>query len=175
MDCNLICLYHTYRSISMASIVDPVLKAATSNNTKRFTIFAPNDSFIMTMPKYGQDRLFSAASWNLLKSVSLINPHLPNGLSHPYQLDESIFHLRVCRVGLCHKNGTPGLYWLKDCLTCFTINPYTMKNCGKTKLYGSTPCLILLDCPKYSRSCESFPKGSWDTSISVLQFNMKSF
>ena len=27
-------------------------------------------------------------------SVILINPHLPNGLSHPYQLDESIFHLR---------------------------------------------------------------------------------
>ena len=26
-----------------------------------------------------------------------LNPHLPNGLSHPYQLDDSIFHLRgVC-------------------------------------------------------------------------------
>ena len=24
----------------------------------------------------------------------ILNPHLPNGLSHPYQLDESIFHLR---------------------------------------------------------------------------------
>ena len=30
------------------------------------------------------------------KAVSLkhfLNPYLPNGLSHPYQLDESIFHL----------------------------------------------------------------------------------
>ena len=25
---------------------------------------------------------------------SKVNPHLPNGLSHPYQLDGSIFHLR---------------------------------------------------------------------------------
>ena len=54
----------------MASIVDPALKAATGNNTLKFTVFAPNDSYIMTMPKYGQDRLFSATSWNLLKSVS---------------------------------------------------------------------------------------------------------
>ena len=26
--------------------------------------------------------------------VMYFNPHLPNGLSHPYQLDESIIHLR---------------------------------------------------------------------------------
>ena len=28
----------------------------------------------------------------------LLNPHLPNGLSHSYQLNESIFHLRGCLV-----------------------------------------------------------------------------
>ena len=54
----------------MASIVDMDLKAATSNASRRFTIFAPNDSYIMSMPKYGKDRLFNASSWALLKSVS---------------------------------------------------------------------------------------------------------
>ena len=28
------------------------------------------------------------------KLPKYLNPHLPNGDSHPYQLDESIFHLR---------------------------------------------------------------------------------
>ena len=68
------------------------------------------------------------------------NPNLPNGLSHPYQLNESIFHfwciffifiiflieipvskqcrpwsdalIWVCTICLCPKNGTPGLYGL---------------------------------------------------------------
>lgn len=58
-----------FTSISLASIVDPELKAATNNTTKRYTVFAPNDSFIMTMPKYGQDRLFSPSAWTFLKTV----------------------------------------------------------------------------------------------------------
>ena len=60
-----------FSSITLASIVDSELKAATNNLTKRFTIFAPNDSFITTMPSYGQDRLFSASSHNLIKSVGI--------------------------------------------------------------------------------------------------------
>ena len=63
-------------------------------------------------------------------AFSDINPHLPNGLSHPYRLDESIFHLRgvwcmffifiilliEIPVSICLRpeNGTPGLYELKS-------------------------------------------------------------
>ena len=37
-----------------------------------------------------------AMAWENLSSevCDQVNPHLPNGLSHPYQLDESVFHLR---------------------------------------------------------------------------------
>lgn len=63
----------SFTSITLASIVDSELKAATNNLTKRFTIFAPNDSFITTMPSYGQDRLFSASSHNLIKSTVLLH------------------------------------------------------------------------------------------------------
>ena len=42
------------------------------------------------------NKIHSKLSWYLNRSTTsmIINPYLPNGLSHPYQLDQSIFHLR---------------------------------------------------------------------------------
>ena len=35
---------------------------------------------------------------NLGMFTNIHNPHLPNGLSHPYQLDESFFAFKGCLV-----------------------------------------------------------------------------
>ncbi|XP_045209356.2 fasciclin-1-like [Mercenaria mercenaria] len=56
-----------FQSIKNASVIDPALKMATNSTASKFTVFAPNDSYITVMPAYGQDVLFNDT--NLLKSV----------------------------------------------------------------------------------------------------------
>ena len=57
-----------------------------------------NVGYFLKMSRRRRRRLDTNGSANDRKQndfgVILINPHLPTGLSHPYQLDESIFHLR---------------------------------------------------------------------------------
>ena len=39
----------------------------------------------------------SGSCWSQQNTVTAsVNPHLPNGLFHPYQLDESIFSFKGC-------------------------------------------------------------------------------
>lgn len=56
-----------FQSIKKASIIDPALKMATNSSSGRFTVFAPDDSYITVMPSYGQDILFNDT--DLLKTV----------------------------------------------------------------------------------------------------------
>ncbi|WAR06644.1 BGH3-like protein [Mya arenaria] len=58
---------YSFASIEKASIIDTGLRLATNSTDQRFTVFAPNDSFINVMPDYGQDVLFNDTA--LLKSV----------------------------------------------------------------------------------------------------------
>ncbi|KAL4228516.1 hypothetical protein ACF0H5_011564 [Mactra antiquata] len=58
---------YSFSSIKKASVVDPALKMATNSTSSRFTVFAPNDSYINVMPSYGQDVLFNDT--DLLKTV----------------------------------------------------------------------------------------------------------
>jgi len=59
-----------YRSINNASIVDLDLKMWTKDIHKNFTLFLPDDHHLVSMPVYGQKKLFS--DWYLIRKVSVL-------------------------------------------------------------------------------------------------------
>ncbi|XP_063437593.1 fasciclin-1-like [Mytilus trossulus] len=58
---------YSFSSINNASIVDLDLRQWTTDTNRKFTVFLPNDGHLVSMPKYGQDRLFT--DWYLIRKI----------------------------------------------------------------------------------------------------------
>ncbi|VDI71879.1 Hypothetical predicted protein [Mytilus galloprovincialis] len=58
---------YSFSSINNASIVDLDLRQWTSETNRKFTVFLPNDGHLVSMPSYGQDRLFK--DWYLIRKI----------------------------------------------------------------------------------------------------------
>ena len=68
-----------------------------------------------------------------------LNPHLPNGLSHPYQLDESFFSFQGCLVYFFH------FYQVFDRNSCEqTVETLFKRRILRRLIWVCTVCL----CPK---------------------------